>query len=149
MSLKGPFHRDRCAKWMFSGYPAGTTWGRVALFLCKHGSRGGGKNNRRVRPWKSALFPSSSSPFLNVHCRYNWEGAPKEGCRSINTLAGQIGRSLWEWILVQAVFDRVFCSLRLDCKLLKGRDQVLRFLLDFSYSAKYGDDQGFRPSAVN
>lgn len=51
----------------------------------------------------------------------------EEGCHSINTLAGQFGSSLWEWIRVQAAFDRVFWSFRLDCKVPQGRDQVVGF----------------------
>lgn len=58
-------------------------------------------------------------------------------------LAGLFGSSLREWVLVQAVFDRVFWSFRLDCKLPKGRDQMVEFLLGFSHGAKPGDGWGF------
>lgn len=37
-------------------------------------------------------------------------------------LVGPFGSSLRKWVLVSAVFDRLFWSFRLDCKLPKGRD---------------------------
>lgn len=77
--------------------------------------------------------------FLNSHSRYNREGAGEEGCHSISALAGQFGISLGEWVLAQVVFDRVFWSFRLDCKLPKGRDQMVDFPLGFSHAAKHRD----------
>lgn len=81
----------------------------------------------------------SPSLWLNVHSHSNQEGAVEEGCHSIHTLVGWLGSSLWErilGILVRAVFDRVFWPFRLDCKLPRGRDQVVGFPLGFLHMAK-------------
>lgn len=100
---------------MISGYPAGTTWGRVVLCCFQRGPEGGEKSGvSQTLGFGPILSPSL---FPNGPSHYNREGAVEEGCHSINTLAGQPGSPLWDWTPVQAVFDTVFWPFRLDCKL--------------------------------
>lgn len=119
----------------FSGYPIGTTWGKVVLFLFEYHSGGGktGHSNPGVC-FDSVIFISFFHTLTDT-----LRMATEEGCHSINVLAQQ----LWQYPLgmdpASDCIDRMFWPFRLDCKLPMGRAQVLVFLPSFSSIATHKD----------
>lgn len=136
MSRKGPLHRGRHAKWMISGYPAGTDREGLSPFvvsMAQDGEKKAGESHTGSQPDSVFISFSKCSFILSPRRRV------EEGHHCTNTRGCAVWRLPQERVPVQAVFDRAFGAFRVDCKLPRGRDQAAGPPLGFPHAVGHRD----------